>query len=380
MTEPVPTHSDFNQWAVIRPDAIRHNLKILAERLPAKTTMAAVIKSDGYGHGMIRTARAAADAGVRFLAVIEVWEAEKLRNKGFQQDILMIGPTFPQQAESVVATGSHIFVGNLEVARALDAAAKKQGTTAKVHLKIDTGMGRFGFLDKAESFHAILDVLGKMEHIEIVGAATHFSEADEPESPYTEEQSRRFRFCLRMIKDRGFDLPWIHAANSGALVHFPNAAFSLVRAGIAMYGACPGPQPNPRLKLKPAMSLMARLIDIRDVPPGSPISYGRTFTTSRPTRLGLLPIGYGHGYPRHASGKARVIIGGKSAPILGRVTMNLICIDLTDCPESKVGDVALLFGENGKDRLPVEELAEQAETISYEILCNVGRSIPILVQ
>jgi alanine racemase len=380
MKKPLP-HPESNQWAVIRPAAIRRNIAELRRLIPEETALAAVVKSDGYGHGILTAARAALDAGARFLVVIDVLEAQTLRDDGIDQDIMVVGPIPERHADRVVGLGLTPCVGGLESARSLDDAAKRQNVVLKTHLKVDTGMGRFGFSCRTESFHAALDELGKLRHLKLDGIATHFSEADAPESEFTAEQSRLFRLCVRQLTDRGPRPTWIHAANSGAIVHFPDTAFSLVRAGIAIYGAHPGPRTSKKPRLEPAMTLCARVADIRELPAGSPISYGRTFTTSRPSRLALLPMGYGHGYPRAASGRgACVVIRGKSAPLLGRVTMNLVIADVTDIPKAQIGDVGLFFGHWGADSLPVETLAEQAGTISYEILCNAGRCTPRLVE
>jgi len=385
-------------WARVSPRAIRRNLAAIRSRLPRKTALAAVVKSDAYGHGMQLAARVAASEGCAFLAVISVEEAAALRDVGFDCGILVIGPIEPWQATEAVALDLGVFTGNLEVAQALDDAAREQNTRARVHLKIDTGMGRFGFQDAPEEFGPALDRLLQLSHLNLEGAATHFTMADEPQSECTREQTRRFRLVLRMLEARGVRPRWIHAANSGTIVHFPNTAFSLiqtglvmyddadpgpyplVRAGLAMYGVYPGPEPEAALELEPAMTLGCRIADIRGVPTGFSVSYAGTFKTTRPSRLAVLPVGYGCGYPRHASGKAEAIIRGRRAPLAGRITMNITVADVTDVPEARVGDTALLFGREGSDLLRVEEVARAAGTIPYEVLCNVGRCTPRLLE
>lgn len=362
--------------ARIRLDAMRQNLRALRKRLPKDTRICAVVKTDGYGHGMAYAARVAVEEKCRFLAVLSVKEAAQLRALGFTADILIIGPIEPWQAAEAVRPGVAVFVGSLEVAEALDAAARAQGARARVHLKIDTGMGRFGFLEQPMEWNETIERLLALPNLEIEGAATHFSMADEPDSDFTPNQARRFRRALRQLEAKGIRPPWIHAANSAAILHFPDTAFSLVRPGIAIYGAYPGPPPEKPIELEPVMTLTTRIVDIRPVPAGTPVSYGRAFITRRPSRLALLPLGYESGYPRHASGNAEVIVRGKRAPLVGRITMSLTVADVTDVPDAAVGDTALVFGRLGDDLLRVEEVARAAETIPYEILCNVGRNVP----
>ena len=356
--------------------ALRRNIRALRSRLPSDTACAAVVKSDAYGHGMQEVARAAIKEGCRFLAVCSANEAFELRRLGFEQDVLILGPIFTEEAEAVVDIGAAATLGDLETARALDQAACRRGVRARVHVKVDTGMGRFGFLDSLEGFIFAVDKLLALKNLEIEGVWTHFSEADVPESDFTHEQARRFRTALRELEARRVLPRWVHAANSGAVAHFPEMSFSMARLGISMYGVYPGSPPETELALEPAMTVSASVAVVRDVPAGFPVSYGRTFVTERPSRLAVLPMGYGDGYPRHASGHSQVLLRGCRAPVVGRVTMNLTVVDATDVPGVRVGDQALLFGREGADLLRVEELAQAAGTLPHEILCNMGAHLP----
>ncbi|NQU42033.1 alanine racemase [bacterium] len=366
--------------AVIRPGALRHNISELRKRLPAQTAMAAVVKTDGYGHGMLTVARIAIEEGCQFLAVASVEEAAVLREHGFETAIAIVAPILPGEAEEAVLLDARVFVGSLDVARALGQAARRLGKTARVHLKIDTGMGRFGLIDEAADLDSALEEIAGLACVEVEGAATHFSQADEPGVDFTADQAVRFRRALARMDEHGLHPRWVHAANSGGVVHFPQHAFNLVRPGIAMYGVCPGPQPQPGIDLEPVMSLETVVADLRRVQAGVPVSYGRTFVTKRPSRLAVLPVGYGNGFPRHASNACEVVIRGRRVPLVGRVTMNLTVADVTDLSDVAVGDPVLLFGRRGEDILGVEELAAAAGTISYEILCNVGRSTTRVVE
>ena len=360
--------------------ALRANIQALRARLPKDVAFAAVVKSDGYGHGAGCVSRAAMAEGSRFLAVSSLAEALALRQEGVAGDILIVAPVFPEEAPEAVAGGFALCVGNVEMARLVNAAASAQGRRARLHLNIDTGMGRFGFLPEDPGFGEALDRILNMQNIDLEGVATHFAEADVPYSGFTLRQVRVFRLVLREIQARGVHPRWIHAANSGGVVHFPAvAAFSLARIGISMYGACPGPAPDAGWNLEPVMSLTCRVVDLRNVPAGAPVSYGRTFITRRASRLALLPVGYGDGYPRSASGRAAAVVRGRRAPIVGRVTMNLVVVDVTDVEGVRVGDPALLFGQLGADLLRVEDLAHCAGALPHEILCNVGQAVPRIV-
>lgn len=366
-------------WVEIHPEALRANYHTLKARLPKKTACAVLVKSDGYGHGLLTAARVAAEEGAAFLAVATVEEGRRLREAGFALPILLVGPTPEWEMAEALRLNLRGFIGTLENGAAWNRHAALLGKKAKVHLKLDTGMGRFGLQADPEYLEKFVKAWKKMDHLELDGVATHFSMADVPESDFTREQARIFRLALRILEENGLHPSWIHAANSGAVVHFPDLAFNLVRLGIGWYGACPGPQPKETVPLLPAMSLKARILEIREVPAGAPVSYGATYYTERPSRLAILPVGYGCGYPRRASNRASVLIRGRRVPLLGRVTMNYTLADVTDIPEAATGDVALFFGDHGKGRLRVEEVADAAETISYEVLCQVGQCSPRIV-
>lgn len=362
--------------------AIRGNLATLRALMPAGAACSVLVKSDAYGHGAVDVAQVALESGVEFLDVATVNEALELRNAGCEGDILVLGPILPHQADAAVRSDLVVCVGAVGVASALAEAALAASTQARVHLKIDTGMGRFGLRDDASDFARQVGAIAAMPGLSIEGALTHFAEADEPESDYTAAQLRRFARARQVLAEAGVSPRYVHAANSAGLIYHPGARFNLARIGIALYGAVPHARPlevGRIVELQPAMSLVARVADIRELPAGASVSYGRRFVASRPTRLALIPAGYGNGYPRSATGRAEALVRGRRVPIVGTITMNLMAADATDAPEVNVGDEALLFGRLGDDVLPVEEVADAAGTISYEVLCNVGRSTPRVV-
>ncbi|MFW6286321.1 MAG: alanine racemase [Candidatus Sumerlaeota bacterium] len=354
--------------------ALGKNYLTIIEQLPDATRVAAVVKSDAYGHGMVECSRALEKMGVRFLVVSSLLEARTLREADIGADVLIIGPVLEDEALRVIDGDFSIAVGSVEEVRFLAHAARMRRKLAKVHLKVDTGMGRFGLLHLQDDFLVALEKILNMEGLHIEGVLTHFAEADNPQSDFTDEQCRRFRLVLRHLEQHGLHPECVHAANSGGVFFHNNAAFSLVRPGIGLYGSAPDPAFLPHCDLAPVMSATTYVADIRKLPKGYPVSYGRTCITKRPTRTALLPAGYGDGYPRALSNRGEVLIRARRAPILGRVTMNLIVVDITDINDVAIGDPVLLFGRNTDGALPIEELAERADTIPYEILCNYGRS------
>ncbi len=369
-----------NLVARISLRAFRENIRMVRTRLAPGVGFAALAKSDGYGHGAAAIGRVALEEGCRFLIVASFEEAQELRAQGVTGDVLIVGPIFPEQAPEVVAGGFAVAGASLDVLRALETAAARQERRARVHLKFDTGMGRLGFLDDTRELPRTLEKFCCFEHLEFEGAMTHFCESDAADPQFTQDQARRFRLVLRELEAVGLRPRWIHAANSDAALRYPDLGFSMVRSGIALFGAGSSSLPEgatpPLPELEPVMTALTRVADLRQVPANHPISYSRTHVTRRPTRLAILPVGYGDGYPRSASNRAQVLIQGQRAPVLGRITMNLTVVDVTDIGDVTLGAPALLFGRLGNQILRVEELAHAAGTIPYEILCNMGRRLP----
>lgn len=356
---------------LLSPCALRGNIRELKKQMPSDATLAAVVKADAYGHGMEWVSRIALEEGCRFLAVSNLAEALALRRCGISGEVLIIGPIFPEECDEVVANRFAVAVGSVNLAQSLSKSAHKMQIPARAHLKFDTGMGRYGFLDESKHLISTMKKIANLDGIHTEGAMTHFSEADVAGSDFTQDQARRFRLVLRELRTIGIQPKWVHAANSSALAFHPETSFSMARIGIAMHGAFSEKTKN-NLHLEPVMSAETDVVELRDVPKGHPVSYGRTFITTRPSRLALLPLGYGDGYPRSASNKGHVLIRGCRAPIVGRVTMSLIVVDVTNIDGASVGDSVLLFGQKDGQELPVEELAQAADTIGYEILCNMG--------
>jgi alanine racemase len=341
-----------------------------------------VVKSDGYGHGMVEAARAALAGGARRLGVSTVEEGVALRSAGLVCPVLVMGIMDETEAPEVVTRELTPVVcrdGQLDALIAAVRASSK--TRTAVHLKVDTGMGRLGLLPEE-----VLPMLERAWHepaLRIEGVMTHFAEADSVESTSTTEQLSCFRTLLDQIESirsegrRPAGSPLIaHAANSAALLTRPESRLQMVRAGLALYGLFPSPACRGVIELEPVMSWTTRVAHLRRLPAGRSLGYGRTFTTKRPSLIGLLPIGYAAGYSRLLSNHAACLHRGSRVPVVGRISMDLTMIDLTDHPEAAIGDEIVLLGRQGRERVTAEELAAWAQTIPYEIVCSVGGRTP----
>lgn len=353
-------------------DSLRHNVRALKALARAETRFCAVIKADAYGHGLLPTARAALAAGADQLAIGSVEEADTLRSAGIRVPILKVVPTLPEEMEASLAAGIEEMVCDLESARELSRVAGKMGTPARVHLNVDTGMGRKGV--RAEQAPEVAAAVAALPHLRLVGLMTHFAEADDPDSGFTETQIRLFRDVIAQLSERGIRPEMIHAANSAGLIHFPESHFSMVRPGIALYGARPNERSGEIVDLRPVMSFRTKVAQLRELPAGATISYGRTYRLDRAARIATLPVGYSDGLLRSLSNRGEVLIGGRRHPIVGRVTMNLINVRIAHQTPVRVGDEAVLLGSQGTEAITAEEMAAWAGTISYEVLTSLGGS------
>ncbi len=350
--------------------ALEHNYRQLRRLCDPQVKMLAVVKADAYGHGLVQVARKLAAAGADYLGVGSLEEGLMLRRTGITQPVLLLLGILPEEAGCAVAHDLDVALFRRDVAQALAAAAHSQGKKARVHLKGDTGMGRLGGLP-AEVL-AFLAGLKKLRYLSVVGLISHLAVADQEDKTYTFKQVREFTALLATARENGWKLPLSHITNSAALWEVPEAHLGLVRPGLMLYGSPPPPQRPPLVDLKPVMSLAARVLQVKRLPPGSSISYGCTYTTPDWCDLAVLPVGYCNGYSRRFSNRGEVLIQGRRAPIRGRVCMNLIMVDVTGLPEVKEGDRAVLLGQDQEERLRAEDLAEWAQTISYEIYCALG--------
>jgi alanine racemase len=353
-------------WAEIDLDSLIHNFSVVKGLLGKGVGVLAVVKADGYGHGAVEVGRALEEAGTEMLGVATVEEAVELRDYGIEIPILLLGGMRPDEAPVAVEHSLTPCLFTLDAARALDGESAKVRRKSPYHLKIDTGMTRLGV--RPEELAQFLPALAGYKNIVMEGALTHLASAfsESPES--TRSQLREFSLMVAKIRERGFRPRYIHSANSPGIRRFPESHMDLVRPGIMLYGADGGGLP-----LRPVMRLKSIVIQVSSVPAGTPVSYGGTFVTKRPSVIATLPIGYADGYMRRLSNRAKVSIRGSLAPVVGTVCMDLVMIDVTDVPGASVGDEVVLFGDQ---LVSVDDVARWADTISYEILSITGKRVP----
>ncbi|MGB9872713.1 MAG: alanine racemase [Anaerolineae bacterium] len=356
-------------WAEIELEAIRANIRSFCRFVGPRVQVIAVVKANAYGHGAVPVARAALQAGAARLAVHRLLEGAELRQASISAPILVMGYIPPDGAEAVVRWGLTPTVTTREFAQALSARAVAAGVTVPVHVKVDTGMGRFGLLpDEVVPFARALATLPGLS---LEGVFTHFCTADSADPSYMRLQFRRFVDVLEGLNGAGISIPLRHACNSAATMRFPEAHLDAVRPGIAIYGLDPSSEWPPVFPLRPAMALKSRVVRVRTIPAGWGVGYGRTFIPDRPMRVALLPVGYGDGYHRLLSNRGAVLLHGRRAPVLGRVSMDQIVVDVSHIPEVQEGDIAVIFGRQGEAELRAEEVAAWAETINYEVTTSI---------
>jgi alanine racemase len=363
----------YRTWCEVSLDAITHNLNEF-KRIAPNAKIMAVVKADAYGHGVQEVSRTFADSGADALAVAFIDEAIQLRKNGIDIPILILGHTPVEYMGDIIDYNITPAVYNFSIAKAASNAAQRKGKTAKLHIKIDTGMNRLGYPASDETIDSILD-LAMLPNVEIEGLFTHFACADEEDESFTKMQFERFMYIANELDKKGLKIPLKHVCNSAAAMRFPEMHLDMIRIGLSLYGLYPS-KLKYGLNLQPAMQLKSTIVHIKEVDAGEIISYGGTYKTERKSRLATIPVGYADGYSRLLSGKARVIVNGKFAPVVGRICMDQCIIDTTDVNNINIEDEVVLFGTKDALTIPIEELADIEGTISYELLCVIGKRIP----
>ena len=369
---------EYNRvYAKIDLDAAAYNMEQMKNRIGSGARLIAVVKTDAYGHGAVPLAEVFEKLDyVWGYAVASLDEGMILRKHGIKKPILVLGCVFPDQYDEMVRSEIRAAVYTEEMARGMAEAAKRAGKNAYIHIKIDTGMGRIGFPVSEESAE-IIGRISRLENIQIEGMFTHFAKADETDKTYTYGQHKKFMWMKEQMEKRGVEIPYYDCDNSAGIIDFPDMKHDLARAGISTYGMYPSEEVNQdAVDLKPVLSLVSHVIFVKTVEPGTSISYGGTFVAPNQMRVATIPVGYGDGYPRSLSNKGSVLIHGKRARILGRVCMDQFMVDVTDIPDVKFMDQAVLIGEDQNDRITVEELAELSGRFNYEFVCCLGKRIP----
>ena len=362
-------------WAEIDLDAAKFNIRNI-KKIVGNKEIIAVVKADAYGHGAIDLAPIFINNGASKLAVAIITEALELIENNIKVPIMILGYTPLEYGDVLIKNDIEQTVYDLEYAKGLSEIALSLGKKAKIHIAIDTGMGRIGFLPKDESIK-IIEEISALEGISIEGLFTHFATSDEENKEYTYEQFSKLKDITKKLKERGINIPLKHASNSGAIVDLPETYLDGVRAGIILYGYYPSEQVNKEnLALKNVMTVKTMVCHVKELDKDMYVSYGRTFKTNRKSIIATLPIGYADGYSRLLSGKAKVIINGKLVPVVGRICMDQCMIDVTDAGEVKVGDEVIILGSDGDLKFNADDMAEAMGTINYEILCMIKQRIP----
>lgn len=364
----------YNIQAEVDLDAIRHNIMEMKKHIRPETKLLAVVKADAYGHGAVAVAKALEDLA-DYYAVAHLAEGMELRRYGIRTPILVLGACMPEEFEELIKNEITINIFRLEDARRLSETALRMKAKAKVHIKLDTGMSRIGFSCTREAVEEIKQI-AELPGIEAEGIFTHFAKADERNKEAFEYQLNQFRYMLGCLEAEGITFPLRHAANSAAIMEEGDLELDMVRSGISTYGLYPSEEvEKSTADLKPAMSLRSKITYIKTVPAGTGIGYGWTYVTDRETRVATVPVGYADGYKRALSNRARVLIHGKSAPIIGRICMDQFMVDITEMPDVQIGDSVTLFGRDGSEMIPVEEIADASASFNYEFICGMTRRV-----
>lgn len=365
----------YRVYAKIDLDCIYANMENLKSIVNNHTQMVAVIKTDGYGHGAVPVALTV-DSQVAAFAVATVDEAMNLRRHGITKPIYLLGFIPEGRMDEAIENNIRFAVYELSQAEKISERGKILNKKAYIHIKLDTGMGRIGFLPEQKAISDI-EKIWQMENVEIEGIFTHFARADEANKESAEGQLKIYNDFVNQLRNQGIEIPIKHCSNSAGIVDMPQANLDEVRAGIILYGLYPSDMVNKRaVTVYPAMELKSHIIYLKELEAGSPVSYGGTFVTQRKTKVATIPVGYGDGYPRNLSNKGYVLIDGMRAPIIGRVCMDQFMVDVTDLPSVKEGDQVTLIGKSGNACITVEELSGLAGTFNYEFVCDIGKRIP----
>jgi alanine racemase len=361
-------------YANINLDAILHNVNEVKKRIEKSVRVMAVIKADGYGHGSAVLGHVLEDK-VDYYGVATIEEAMELREYGVNLPILVLGYTSPGQYMELVENNITQTVYTLEMAKEMSKAGVTCGKDAKIHIALDTGMTRIGF-DANETGILAIQEISSFSNLIIEGLFTHFACADEADKSYSKLQIDKYDNFITLLKQNGIHIPIKHMCNSAGIMEFDHHRFDMVRAGIIIYGLYPSQNVNKNvIKLKPALEWKTHVINVKSVDEGQGVSYGRTYITKGKTKIATLSVGYADGYPRALSSKGRVLIRGEYAPIIGRICMDQMMVDITHIENAEIEDEVTLVGKDGDNIISVEELANMAGSFNYEFVCSIGKRV-----
>ena len=367
---------DKRTWAEVDLDAIAHNIKEIRKITNPNAKIMAVVKADAYGHGFLEVAKTLLENGADRLAVAVLQEGKQLRSRGVTVPILILGASGEEAVEDLINFDITPSVFTYEFSKALSYEAERKEKVTKIHIKIDTGMSRIGFL-AGENNEEIVDEIikiSKLPYIEIEGIFSHFATSDEYDKSYTLLQYGRFMDVCNRLEEKGLNIPIKHICNSAGIMMYPEMHLDMVRPGVILYGMYPSDEVDKsRLDLIPAMTLKSTITHIKEVEPGRGVSYGKEYITDKKTKIATVPIGYADGYLRKLAKHGKMIVDGVKVPIIGRICMDQCMIDVTNVHNIDKGDEVIIFGREG---VTVDDLAEWLETINYEVSCVIGKRIP----
>lgn len=360
-------------YSVIHLDAIRKNVENVRKRVGNKVKIMAIVKANAYGHGAVRVAKEISSMVYGF-AVATLSEAVELRRQGISNMILVLGYVSRGEYEDAIKENITLAVLTKEMAEDVSACAVKLGCTAHCHIKINTGMNRIGFPVNAQSVDEIKKICG-LPGLCCQGIFMHFATADSRDKTFAHKQYQRFMWMIDELEKQGVTFEIRHCANSAAIVDMPEYALDMVREGIILYGLEPSEEVDRSYRLCPAMEIKSHVIFVKDLPEGEGISYGQTYVTDRPSRIATVSMGYADGYPRSLSSKGYVLIRGKKAPVVGRVCMDQMMVDVTDIPGVRVDDIVTIVGQDGDETITVEELGQLSGRFNYEFVCDISERV-----
>lgn len=369
-------------WAEIDLEMIRHNYRLVREKVDSSVKIMCIVKADAYGHGVQNVALEHQRIGADWFGVSNLHEALQLRNYGITRPILILGYTPPDRAAELSAFGITQAVFSEEYAQELSCFARENGSPVKCHIKLDTGMSRLGFgchdYEQDERAADTVERICSLPNLDCDGIFTHFAVADEDENgrEFTFRQFDNFKKVIDILALRGVTFRFRHCCNSAATLEYPEFHMDMVRPGIILYGLPPSGYFNGKYDLRPAMQLKSVISMIKTVEKGATVSYGRTFTAEREMKIATVPIGYADGYPRPLSGRQDMLVNGVRAPIIGRICMDQLMLDVTDIDNVASGMTVTVFGKDGNKFISVDELSEKTDTINYETVCLIGKRVP----
>ena len=360
-----------NSFLEVNLNNISYNLKKIKQFVGKDVELVPVIKANGYGTGAVSLKKVLEENNINYVCVAIPDEAIILRNNNFNMNILVLNELLPEETRKIIDYNLTACVSDYNVAKCLNEFSKEKNVISKIHVEVDTGMGRVGLKPK-EILNFVKFIQNELKNLEIEGLFTHFSSADSS-IEYTNMQIEIFDNVIKNLKSDGFEFKFYHAAASGGILKFKNAHYNMVRPGIIIYGYLPDESMKNILDLKPVTKLKSSVTFIKNVEKGMAISYGRTYITSKHTKIATIPIGYADGIRRYMSNNGKVLINNKFAPIIGNICMDNFMVDVTDIPEVKIGDEVIIWDN---EKITIEEIAKKCNTINYEVLCNISERIP----